>query len=198
MSALLYACIRGCNVFTLTSDRDFIDIQDNLMIGILENYTFNELLSIRLNTSFLDDKDKNSFNKEGIKLLITYDEVNSEFNRQLKRLSETKEAFSVGILYYKQDVNKVFRDSIKVPLWLRDFILESKNTIDCYSIDHHVESKNKFRFTCDPNKSRKYIHFDVYPRITPFYPGFKEHCFSICKYEIEERDNPASITCFLS
>lgn len=190
LSALLYACLKGQSVLILTSDRDLLDIHNNLMEAILETYSINQLLEAKINPVLIN---ADKLNSEGIILSLTIEAIHAQLKKTVDQI-HTGKHFSFGILYYKQDDNKVYRDINIIPLWLRDFILEYKHSIDCYSIP--IVPEYKLKYCMDPTRYKDRVLFKIRLR-QPVSKWFMPDCESRCIYSKAEREAPGSITGFM-
>jgi hypothetical protein len=187
--ALIYACFFRSNTSILCCDRDLCDAFDNLTRSIIEKYVINSMLEARLSS---DNGESN------IKLLLYYDDIQSEVKRLFKRIRESDQYVTFSILYYQQSDNKVYPLNQKIPLWLMNFILEYKLNLNCFSMKKDLELKYRLKYVMDPDfqkildsKSTKpKVRFKVSIRKEPFYRGFMENCEEICKYSKDERENP--------
>lgn len=195
VGAFLHACARGCSEFVLTCDRDLLDIHENLMRSIIEHYTIYSLLSLRIGR--LNDRDRLAYYSKGIRLFLLRDEIVRELENVVYKIRNSSPVINFGIIYYKPDVSKVFRSINLVPIWLRDFALEYKANLDCFSLDPKTEMKYPMKFFMNPTKSPGYVYFFVFSRTQVFYPGFLPECEHRCKYALAEKHAPSELTDFL-
>ncbi|MTI81899.1 MAG: hypothetical protein FH758_13675 [Firmicutes bacterium] len=195
LSALLYACIMGVPVNIITYDRDLLDIQENLIESIIESYVLYNLLMLRLKY-YLSQEDKDRFYTEGLQINITREEIYEELKSVTNQITESQDNVFAGV-YLKLPDGNMHIQVDQIPLWLRDFILQYKSNLDCYSLDPKTEFKYPIIFYKDPTKKDRYIRFYIWPRKSVFYTGMHSDCERICRYAKEERLNPQKITCFM-
>lgn len=193
-ASLLTACIFGQNTFLLTTDYDLIDIKENLMISIMEKYIFNTLIEQRL---ILDETLKRKVEAQGVEISITCDEIENELSNLVNRINKTKNKILYSIQFYNQNNKKVYFENFSIPYFLRDFIIQFKSNINCYSIQHENELKYRTYFSMDPNRSMNRIFFNLKYRSYPFYPGFLYNCEENCKYSYDEQNNQKALTDFI-
>lgn len=196
--AFLYACIMGCHVYILTCDRDFLDIHENLMRNLIERYTIYSLLERRIEC--LNHRDKLAYYNNRIEIPLKKENIFTELENVVYKIktSETNLQFYFGILYFKPDDGKLYFNINIIPIWLRDFALEYKANIDCFSLDSKTEMKYPIKFVMDPTKSSKYVYFIISHRKQQFYPFFLPDCEYQCKYALTEKNTPNKLTDFLS
>jgi hypothetical protein len=194
-AALIYSSIRGRSTAVITCDRDIIDIWENLFRTIIEKYATNELLDEKIQN--LNGEELNLYNRNGIDITLSIDEISSKSILILESFKEQKAYIPFSIILFRRDVNKIFTYTEKIPLWLRDFILEYKKNMDCFSIESNLEMKYKIKFTMDPDFITKMVKYHVFPRKAPFYNGFLINCEEHCKYSQKEQSNPDEISDFI-
>lgn len=196
-SALIYACYFGANTFILCCDRDLCDVFENITRSIVEKYVINSMLEARIDSN-------NS--ESDIKQILYYDDMQSEVKLLFERIRKEEHYISFGIWYYQRSDNKVYPNKFnqKIPLWLRDFILEYKLNLNCFSIQRDLELKYRLNYVMDPDLEKimdpncinPKIRFNVSVRKKLFYGEFVEDCERICKYSKSEREDPYKISGF--
>lgn len=192
-TALLFCCMHGRNVVIQTSDRDLVDIKDNLYKSIIERYAVNEYLSEILNGI---NKDKVIINDSN-EIELTLQEINHLVKKTLYRINDEKEFLTLAVLLYKVDKNKVFTYSMKIPIWLRDFILEYKKNVDCISLQSECESLYNLKYTMHPDFYNQIVKYKIQLRTSWPFKMCLPVCGQFCKYPRIERDNPYGLTEFI-
>lgn len=195
-SALIYTCFLGTNTFILSCDKDLIIIFDELIESIKEKYVINALLEEKMS------RDSNKPDR----IILNYNDIQDAMLKINKTIRKEETNITLNILYYQQsDKNVYFKRNQKIPVWLRDFVLEYKLNLDCISIDQETELKYPLNYVMDPvfqdildpNCANPEVPFIVNVRKEPFCRGFKENCEEICKYSAIEREDPYSMSGFL-
>lgn len=198
VTALLYCCFFGkARTCVLTADRDLVMTTSTLMLSIFEKYVLNDALE---KTIDLNDPDtlKELREKGKVQRRISLTQLHSAYSTVIKNsVKPSDKSFEFVVLYYRVDTGELIPDIYKIPVWLRNFILEFKGNVDCYSLNKEVELKYQLsRRKYDPSKSAEYLYFDVFPRREPFYNGFLIDCEKICQYAQQEQKNPSAISDF--
>lgn len=198
VTALIWSCFFGSGrTCILTADRDLVATTSTLMLSIFENFVMNEALEKAID---LDDEQTRKELQETGKLHreISLDELRTAQRKLVTDIVHSSEkSFELTVLYYKSETGELIPDRHKIPRSLRDFILEFKGNVDCYSLLKDVEVKYPLSHRkYDPSKSPEYLHFDVFPRRTSFYEGLMVDCERRCRYVRQERENPSIISDF--
>lgn len=196
--AMLWGCYFGsARTCILTADRDLVATVTTLMLSVFEKYVFNEALEKVIN---LDDENTQREMEETGKLHreIGFKELISAQRKIVEDIvHSTEKSLEFTVLYYKVETGEIIPDIHKIPLWLRDFILEFKGNIDCVSLVKEIEMKYPLsRRKYDPTQSPDYLHFNVFPRQKPFHEGFLMNCEARCLYFRKEHENPSAISDF--
>jgi hypothetical protein len=194
-AALIYSSIKGRSTAVITCDRDIIDIWDNLFRTIIERYATNELLDEKIQN--LNSEELNLYNRDGIDITLSIDDISSKSILILESFKEQKAYIPFSIILFRRDINKIFPYTENIPLWLRDFVLEYKKNIDCFSIESNLEMKYKIKFTMCPDFITQTVKYHVFPRKAPFYNGYLIYCEEHCKYSQKEQSNPDEISDFV-
>ena len=194
-AAFIYSCTRGGSTSILTSDRDFLDLRDNLYRSIIERYATNQILTEKVQN--FNSAELEEYNKNSIDINLKFDDINNRVLLILKKIMKDRKFFTFNILLYKREVNKIFTYENKIPLWLRDFILEYKKGLDCYSIETGLEMKYKIKYIFQPDFSTQTIIYRVSPRKLHENKVFMIDCEMYCKYALKERDNPMDLSEFI-
>jgi hypothetical protein len=195
-AAFIYACIRGGSTSILTSDRDFLDIRDNLYRSMIERYATNQILTERVQNFNINELQE--YNKNAIDINLKIDDINNRVLSILKKITKARKFFMFNILLYKREVNKIFIYEYKIPLWLRDFILEYKKGLDCYSIEIDLEMKYNIKYIFQPNFNTKTVIYRISPRKPQKNKVCWIDCEKYCKYALEERNNPSALSEFIT
>jgi hypothetical protein len=192
-TALLFACAHSRNVVIQTSDRDLVDIKDNLYKSIVERYSVYKYLAERANLRIarqIPGDNSNEFE-------LTFDQLKHLVLSTLDRIKAEKEFIGLVVSLYRADKGRTFMYHMRIPLWLRDFILEYKKNVVCLSLSAEYESLYRFQYTMHPNFQKGTITYKVYLRRTLPYKVCLPTCHKYCKYPNLESNSPSSLTDFL-
>ncbi|QSO48349.1 hypothetical protein [Alicyclobacillus mengziensis] len=198
VTALLWSCFFGTGrTCILTADRDLVATASTLMLSIFEKFVLNQALESVID---LDDELTRKELRETGKLHreISFDKLRTAQRKFVTDIVHSSEkSFELTVLYYKNETGELIPDTHKIPRSLRDFILEFKGNVDCYSLSKDIEIKYPLSHRkYDPSISPEYLHFDVFPRRKSFYDGMMFGCESRCRYVRQERKDPSNISDF--
>lgn len=186
-TAFLYSTWHGTNVMVVTADRDLVDIQDNLYRSIVERYAINQYL-----VSY--------FASRVVKppvLEISFEDITQQVLKILDRIANESKFILISLQLYRPDFQRLFPYNIRVPIWLRDFILQYKKNLDCMSLPVEYDQLYPIRYTMDPDFVRKVVTYQTFPRISPPGKACQLRCFDSCKYVKIENDNPSKLSDFM-
>lgn len=197
IAAMLYACCFGRHTIIITCDRDFLDLQDNLFESIIEKFTVIKMLTERLGS--FSKTQINIYNNKGIDIDISLKELCEQVKITVHKIKNEKKFIPLTILMYKKNGNETFYSKQIIPLWLRDFILEFKHNIDCYSISANQEMEYNFRYIYKINDKFTTVKYHIFPRMPPplMMKACWPYCEKHCRYAMEEKENPLSISEFI-
>lgn len=187
-TALLYSCKHGKNVQVLTADRDLVDIKDNLYRSAIERYGIYTFL--KQNIVQISD--------ENFQIRISLKQLYDIIDNVLKQIEDAKQAIYMNVMLYRNDCNKVFQYPMKIPLWLRDFILEYKKNLNCLSLNSIYETKYNIKFFMDPDFKSQTVKYTVGFRPDFPYKQCLHNCHSFCKYPKIEKNSPNSLSDFFN
>jgi hypothetical protein len=107
-----------------TLDRDLVDIKENLERSIIERYVVYHLLKEKIKN--LPSVAAKVFSSVGLIIDLNISEIGENVRRFWKKLNLEEEFLVVGLFLYNSKENLSFPYYIKIPYWLRDFILAYK------------------------------------------------------------------------
>ena len=195
VTALLMACFYGENVVVNTLDRDLVDIKENLERSIIERYVVYHLLQEKIKK--LPTTATKVFSSVGLLIDLSIADIGENVRTFWNKLNSEKEFIVVGLLLYNNKENLCFPYHIKIPYWLRDFILDYKKNVSCMSLNSSYSEINNFRYTFNPNYEKDVVTYTIYPnnyyqdRMTfPF-------CSKFCRYAKTEESKPHLLSEFL-
>jgi hypothetical protein len=165
------------------------------MLAILETYTLTKAVSDRVILN--NDITQQELNKFGVlKRFIRWKFLQDEYGKIINKSNSSPEFFNLTILFYDIQTGEIIPDTHRIPKWLRNFILEYKGNLDCYSLQPDIEFKYPLKFKYDPSKTINSVEFEILPRMRPFYPDLMSNCEKGCRYSKNEHENPSAISGF--
>lgn len=197
ITAMLFACYLGRPAMIVTCDRDFLDLLDNLFESIIEKFTVTKILTERIND--LSEKQMEIYNDKGMDIDISLKELIEQVKVTVNRIANEKKFIRLILLLYKKNVNKAFDYVQIIPLWLRDFILEFKHNLDCYSISAEQEVRYNFKYIYKIVDNFTAVKYHISPRTRPplMMKACWPHCEKNCRYAKQEKENPVNISEFI-
>lgn len=194
-AAIVSACLNEKSTGVLSCDRDCLDITENLIRSVIERFSTMQLLQERFDN--LDENSLNLYRQNFIDFKLTFDEVNKSVLNTFNKIAQDKHFFTFNLMLYKSDQELYFPYEFKIPIWLSDFILEFKKTLDCYSIDSVMDMKYNFKYKFQPDFVTGEIIFRVFPRTLPNLIAIWSDCEAYCKYSKQELTDPTSLSEFI-
>lgn len=190
-TALLFSCFHGEDVIVWTADRDLVDIKDNLYKSIIERYAVNNLLKNKIASM------GSSMYETELMIDISMQDINDEIVKVLQNIKNATKWTSLTIMLYRQDFNKVFNYSMKIPGWLRDFILSYKKNLECISLSSKYEQLYNISYKMQPDFKVGIVTYQVTLRQPIPYKVCIPFCEQHCRYPRIERENPSAIGEFI-
>lgn len=190
-TALLYGCFRGKDIIIHSADRDIVDIKDNLYKSIIERYAVYELLSEKVKA--LPHTAKKIYSIYGREFEFHIQEIVDAVCCVLKKIDQDKEYIELIVFLFRSDFNKVFNYSMKIPSWLRDFILGYKKNLNCMSLDSEYDSVYNIKYMIEPDFIKKTVKYKVKSRDLTSKKVCLPFCHFKCNYPKMEKDNPSAL-----
>ena len=185
-TALLFGCFHG-PVSILTADRDIVDIKDNLYNSIIERFAINEFLTKHYSSRLTLPPT----------IELSFDEIENIVLDILKRIDSSTDFIYLLVFLYRADNNKIFTYPMKIPKWLRNFILECKKNVDCYSLPFQIDQLYPIKYIMDPDLANRRVTYRVFGRPYMQFKSCLPSCFDYCRYVKKEREDPSSLSDFL-
>ena len=194
-AALIYFCASGRCTVIITSDRDFLDIWNNLFRTIIERFATIELLKEKIQN--LNDEELINYNRDGLEIILNIDDISNKGIFIFEEIKTEKDQMPFVIWLYRSDQNKIFIYEEVIPLWLRKFILEYKKNLDCYSIESNIEMKYNFIYYFDPNFNSNTVKYHISSRKSKSTNLCATDCEKYCRYVQEEKNDPSKLSDFI-
>ena len=168
---------------------------ETLFRSIIERFATNEILTNKVKN--FNKNDGTQYFENGVDIELKIDAIGEKVIQIIQKINEEQKYISFNILLYRGDLEKLFTFSEKIPLWLRDFILEYKKNLDCYSLDPFYNPLYNIKYTFEPDYNSLICRYYVFPRIIHNSNTNFKSCEKICKYAKQEQKNPNGISEFI-
>lgn len=183
----------GCSVNILTSDYDLIDLQISLVDCLYDQYVINNVIKRKCVLLNLEE----DVHKE---ITINRVDFEKEAEKVVNKIETSEEYLEFTIRFYKREMDQ-WQEFVKIiPFWMYEFLKEFRGNADCLVLRKSSKYSGVLRYIWHSNWRDDNIKFEVWK--APCFQDSDEirpgQCKMRCLYEINEINNPESLTSFIS
>ena len=178
------------DVIILTGDYDLIDLRNNLLLSIINDYVITEVLNSK--AKLLEKK-----NLDEIEVEIKMQKIMDTYEKVIKKIKQSTDGLKLIIWFYKDSDKKIYPFERTIPFWLLEFALLFKRNTDCYNLDEEIIKLYPYKYIWQLElidvPSRDKVKFKIWRK-----KQLKKvaNCRFRCKYEFDEMNCPEKISLF--
>ena len=178
----------------ITGDYDLIDLSNNLISSLLDTYTIYETLKTYC-------ADKTIKENEPTELIIPKKLILDEYKRTIQKYEEdTNEDAYFTIEFFNRQDKEIYIQPFIIPIWLQEFMVCYRGNMDCYALPGILYQKYPIHYNYYSTglANKESIKFQVWKIDRQSYPLMNiAKCQVECKHEMQEINNPTSLSCFI-
>lgn len=194
MHILNMMLLKRTNVHLLTGDYDLIDLSNNLMSSIIDQYVINEVLTTYCKRLNLECNKQTTLD-------IPISLFKEQHEKVLEKMNNSEKYLIYTISFYNNVDGKIYPQEKIIPDWLLSFVLLYKGNMDCFGLDESIYNKYPIQYIwySDWRDSATTVRFEVWKRDLQKNSNIIEpmKCMFFCKYEGEEINTPDKIGEFI-
>jgi len=187
-----FSILANCkqDVIILTGDYDLIDLLNNLLSVIINDYTIAQVLN---NKCKMMNFEKNNI----IELKIVFQELVDAYEEVIKKTQENSLGPRLIIWMYKNDDKKIYPFPQTFPNWLLDFALAFKKNLDCCGVNNKVFEQYPYKYQWESQPRGFALQDEVKFRVCKRKrQRIVDNCRMKCLYEFEEINCPEKLSDF--
>lgn len=178
----------------ITGDYDLIDLSYNLLSSLLDTYTIYETLKTYCAIRTIKEN-------EPIELIIPRKIILDEYEKTIQKYNEDDNANpSFTIEFFCRNDGKLYSQPIIIPVWLQEFMICYRGKMNCYALPEKIYQKYPIHYNYYSTglANKELIKFQVWKNCRQSYPLTDiTKCQMDCTYEMQEINNPTSLSCFM-